>query len=132
MPSAWQRRSSWRGGWSGCRRGWCSLGLRGWGFSLVRDCCPRSRRRAAAWWGTCSRRCKAMHEMGMTQRLLAATLQQAAGAGARRVTAVHIVAHELAAVSADSVRFYWEMVSAGTIAEGARLTVEQQPARLVC
>jgi len=39
---------------------------------------------------------------------------------------------KLSGVVGDSVRFYFEMLSKGTLAEGAILSIEEPPARLQC
>lgn len=73
-----------------------------------------------------------MHELGITQNLLNLAIQHAEPAGARRITALHLVIGELSSVVDDSVRFYWEFLSRGTIAQGAALHFERVPAAFEC
>lgn len=70
-----------------------------------------------------------MHELSITEALLALTLQHSGGA---RVAAVHVAVGELATVVDDSVQFYWDLVSAGSAADGARLCFRRIPAQLRC
>ena len=70
-----------------------------------------------------------MHELSITESLLALTLQHSGGA---RVTAVHVVVGDLASVVNESVQFYWDLISAGTPAAGAQLCFRRVPARFRC
>ncbi|HHH40892.1 MAG TPA: hydrogenase maturation nickel metallochaperone HypA, partial [Chloroflexi bacterium] len=45
---------------------------------------------------------------------------------------LNIVIGELASIVDDSVQFYWDIISRGTIAEGARLHFERTPGMLRC
>ena len=71
-----------------------------------------------------------MHEMGVTQSLLNITLEHAQRANAVRVNELRIVVGELSSIVDDSVQFYWDFVSQGTIAEKARLTFRRIPATM--
>jgi Zn finger protein HypA/HybF involved in hydrogenase expression len=62
-----------------------------------------------------------MHEAGIADRILDIVIARAMEAGAPRITAIHVEAGALAAVSEDSLRFHWEQHAAGTPAEGAVL-----------
>ena len=62
-----------------------------------------------------------MHEAGIADRILDIVVARAQEAGAPRITAIHLEAGVLAAVSEDSLRFHWEQHAAGTPAEGAVL-----------
>ncbi len=73
-----------------------------------------------------------MHELAVTQRILEIALQHAGQAGARRVTDLYLVVGQLATVLDDSVQFYWDAISGGTIAEGAMLHFRRVPAEMAC
>jgi hydrogenase nickel incorporation protein HypA/HybF len=73
-----------------------------------------------------------MHELSVTESILEITLRHAAQAQARRVTGLHLVIGQLASLVDDSVQFYWDFVSEGTLAEGARLYFRRIPAELTC
>ena len=73
-----------------------------------------------------------MHEMPITQSLLEIALRHAEEAGAQRITRLNIVIGQLSSVVDDSVQFYWDIISQGTIAAGAELSFERIPASLRC
>lgn len=73
-----------------------------------------------------------MHELMVTESLLEITLRHARQANAGRVTDLHLVIGELSSVIDDSVQFYWDFVSEGTPAEGARLHFRRIPAEMAC
>jgi len=73
-----------------------------------------------------------MHELSVTQNLLDLALRHAERAGAVHINELNIVIGELASIVDDSVQFYWDMISAGTIAHGAKLNFRRVSASLHC
>ena len=73
-----------------------------------------------------------MHELAVTENLLNIAVRHATPANAVRVTALHLVIGQLSSIVDDSIQFYWDMISAGTICEGAQLHFERRPAMLKC
>lgn len=73
-----------------------------------------------------------MHELSVTQNLLDIAVRHAEQAGALRITQVNIVVGQLSSIVDDSVQFYWDMISAGTIAHKAQLNFKRIPAQLRC
>ena len=73
-----------------------------------------------------------MHELAVTENILSIAVQHATQANAVRVTALHLVIGQLSSIVDDSVQFYWDMISAGTVCEGAQLHFERRPAMLKC
>lgn len=73
-----------------------------------------------------------MHELSVTQSLLEIAIRHGERANARRITRLNLVIGELASIVDDSVQFYWDIVSQGTLAEGAELHFERVPAKLQC
>jgi hydrogenase nickel incorporation protein HypA/HybF len=73
-----------------------------------------------------------MHELAVTESILNIAVQHASRAGAVRVTHLNLVIGQLASIVDDSVQFYWDMISEGTICAGAKLHFERRPATLKC
>ena len=73
-----------------------------------------------------------MHELAVTENLLNIAVRHATPANAVRVTALHLVIGQLSSIVDDSIQFYWDMISAGTICEGAQLHFERRLAMLKC
>ncbi len=73
-----------------------------------------------------------MHELSVTESLLQIAIRHAERADAKRIVRLNIVIGELSSIVDDSVQFYWDIVSAGTIAEGAELHFERVGGRLRC
>ncbi len=73
-----------------------------------------------------------MHELAITQSMLEVVLKQAKQAKADKVTKINAVIGEMTGVVEDSVKFYLELLSKNTPAEGAELAVTSVPARAKC
>ncbi len=73
-----------------------------------------------------------MHELSVTESLLNLAVRHAEQAGAVRVTDLYLVIGQLSSLVDDSVQFYWDMISEGTICEKARLHFERIPAKFRC
>lgn len=73
-----------------------------------------------------------MHELSVTESILEIALRHAESANARRITDLCLVIGQLSTIVDDSVQFYWDIISQGTSAEGARLHFERVPAELLC
>lgn len=73
-----------------------------------------------------------MHELSVTQSLLDLALRHAQEANAVRVKRLNLVIGQLSSFVDDSVQFYWDLISQGTVCEGAQLEFRRVPASLVC
>lgn len=73
-----------------------------------------------------------MHEMGIAEGILSSSLDAAREAGARGITGVYLTIGELTEVSEDALRFAWEAIVPGTMAEGSTLAVTMVPAVSSC
>lgn len=70
-----------------------------------------------------------MHELGITQEVIAIAVEHANG---QRVTRVILEIGKLAGVYPDSVRFCFELCAEGTPVEGATLEIVETPGRGRC
>lgn len=73
-----------------------------------------------------------MHEMGITQGILAAAFDAAEEAGATRITQISISVGEMTEVVDFALQFAFEALTPGTMAEGATLNITAIPARSRC
>jgi hydrogenase nickel incorporation protein HypA/HybF len=73
-----------------------------------------------------------LHELSITQNILEIALRHAQEAGAVRIREINLVIGELSSIVDDSVQFYWDIISEGTMAQGATLHFERIPAKLRC
>jgi hydrogenase nickel incorporation protein HypA/HybF len=73
-----------------------------------------------------------MHELAITENILDITMRHAEQAGATRVTNLYLVIGQLASIVDDSVQFYWDIISKGTLAEKAELHFRRIPTELLC
>ncbi len=73
-----------------------------------------------------------MHELPVTQGMLSVVLEAARKAGGRRVVAIDVVIGELTSIVDDSVQFYFDILSKGTLAEGAQLRFHREPGTATC
>jgi len=73
-----------------------------------------------------------MHELSITQQILAIALKHGEKAQAKKISDLYLVIGQLSSVVDDSVQFYWDMIAENTICEGAKLHFERIPAVLEC
>ena len=70
-----------------------------------------------------------MHELAVTENILDIGLKHAQG---KRITDLYLVIGQLSSIVDDSVQFYWDTISKGTHAEGAKLHFRRIPTELQC
>jgi hydrogenase nickel incorporation protein HypA/HybF len=73
-----------------------------------------------------------MHEVSIAQGLLKILEDEAKKHEASRVTRVHVRIGELSTIVPDALTFAFEVVSEGTLADGAELNIEIVPAKGRC
>jgi len=73
-----------------------------------------------------------VHEFGVAQSLLEIVEQEARPYGGARVTRVQLRIGQLSAVVPDALRFAFEAITRGGIAEGASLEIEEVPLKIRC
>lgn len=73
-----------------------------------------------------------MHELSITKTMLDLVVEQAQKNGAKKVEGIHLVIGEMSGVVDDCVQFYFDFLSKGTIAEGARLSFRKVTPKAQC
>ena len=73
-----------------------------------------------------------MHELPVTQGILETALDASKRNGARRILSIQLVIGEFSSIVDDSVQFYFEQLSRGTLAEDAVLQFRREPTNLYC
>lgn len=64
-----------------------------------------------------------MHELGIAEGILRASIKGAEDAGATRINDVDVIIGELTEIMEDALQFAWESIRAGTMADQALLHV---------
>lgn len=73
-----------------------------------------------------------MHEMAITESILSIVLDAAGESQAKKVKQVNLKIGGLTNVVPDCVEFYFAIMTKGTIAEGAGLSIEEVPVKAKC
>ncbi len=73
-----------------------------------------------------------MHELPVTEDILRIVKEYAERASAERVTDIHLVIGDMSSFVDDSIQFYFDHLSPGTIAAGATLHFHRIPLRFRC
>ena len=73
-----------------------------------------------------------MHEIGIMESAITAVLDQARQHHARQVNRIVLRIGSLSGVEPEALRFAFDAVTAGTLAEGAELKIETVAARAYC
>lgn len=73
-----------------------------------------------------------MHEYGITESIVRISCEEAEVHGANKITEIRLKIGELSGLVPESIQIYFDMVSEGTIAAGAKLIVEKILIRFKC
>jgi hydrogenase nickel incorporation protein HypA/HybF len=73
-----------------------------------------------------------MHEMALAESILTTLEEQARTHDYKRVKVVRLEIGPLAGVETEALRFSFDVVVKGTLADGARLDIDTDPARAWC
>jgi hydrogenase nickel incorporation protein HypA/HybF len=73
-----------------------------------------------------------MHEFSITEQILKITLEHARRARADRVLRVNLIVGDLTGFAGESIQFYFDLLSRGTEAEKASLSMTRVPTRARC
>ena len=73
-----------------------------------------------------------MHELAITEGIMEAAIPQAQKAGAKKILEIRIKIGELSGVLPECIEYYFDIVSKGTIAQGAKLVTTKIPVTIQC
>lgn len=73
-----------------------------------------------------------MHELAVTESILQLAADTAREKQAERVTDIYLTIGKWSSLVDDSIQFYWDHISQGTICEGAQLHFNRPPAVMRC
>jgi len=73
-----------------------------------------------------------MHELSVTEGILRIALEASQRNGSRRIIAIDLVIGALSSIVDDSVQFYFDILSRGTLAEGAALRFRRESSTATC
>ena len=73
-----------------------------------------------------------MHELSITEHLLEDCIREARRQNARKIRVIRLCIGQLKGIVPDCIQIYLDMLSEGTIAEGARIEAEFLPVRVLC
>lgn len=73
-----------------------------------------------------------MHEYYITEQIVKISSETAAKEGIEKITAINVVIGDLTGIVDDSVLFYFDLMTEGTPASGAKLQIRRIPAMLHC
>jgi hydrogenase nickel incorporation protein HypA/HybF len=70
-----------------------------------------------------------MHELSLTQNILDVALKHA---GSRKILCVNLLVGQLSDEREESIRFYWDDLAKGTLAQEAKLDFQYVDAEMKC
>ncbi len=73
-----------------------------------------------------------MHELAITQSILTIALENARKVDAKQITGINLQIGQMTSLVDDSIQFYWDIISEGTIALGAKLNIKRIPTEMRC
>jgi len=73
-----------------------------------------------------------MHELPITESILKIVLKHAETNNVRQVVAIHLQVGKLSDLEDEWIQRYFDYLSKGTMAEGAKLKIERMPIMLQC
>lgn len=73
-----------------------------------------------------------MHELPVTQGILRIAAEEAAKHNAKRVSLIKVKVGLLTSILPECINYYFEILSKGTVAEGAVIEVEKLPLKVKC
>ncbi|MBD3179254.1 MAG: hydrogenase maturation nickel metallochaperone HypA [Candidatus Latescibacteria bacterium] len=73
-----------------------------------------------------------MHEVSLMQNVMSVVSRAAEQQGGGKVSSIHLKIGAMAGVNLDSLRFAFDIISRGTVAEEGKLEIQRVPLKLHC
>ena len=73
-----------------------------------------------------------MHEYAVSKQIVKLANDEATAAGGNKILEIRIAVGDLSTFVDESIQMYFDIFSAGTLAEGAKLTFRRIPAEFFC
>ena len=73
-----------------------------------------------------------MHELSITEHLLEDCIREAQKQNARKIRVIRLCIGQLKGIVPECIQVYLDMLSEGTIAEGAQIEAEFLPVKVLC
>jgi len=73
-----------------------------------------------------------MHEYSVTMGLIKMVVEEANKVNVKKITEIRLVIGDLSTIIDDSVQMYFDILSKGTVAEGAKLVFKRIEAQFEC
>ena len=73
-----------------------------------------------------------MHELSITEHLLEDCIKSAKAQNAVRIRTIHLCIGQLRGIVPECIQLYLDMLSEGTIAQGAQIEAEFPPVKIRC
>ena len=73
-----------------------------------------------------------MHELGVASEVLEIALSEADRRAAKKVTSIRLRVGVLRAIEPENLSFLFEHLARGTLADGADLSIQEDPVRIEC
>lgn len=73
-----------------------------------------------------------MHELSITEHLLDHCIREAEAQNVSRIRTIRLCIGQLKGIVPDCIQIYLDMLSEGTIAEGAQIEAEFLPVKVLC
>lgn len=73
-----------------------------------------------------------MHELQVTESILNIALKHSPADKVKKIIAIHLTIGELSELEDEWLQHYFDYLSKGTLAQGAKLVIERSPIRMEC
>ena len=73
-----------------------------------------------------------MHELGIANEILGIALSEAERNAAKKVTSIRLRVGVLRAIEPENLSFLFGHIARGTVADGADLSIQEEPVRVDC